>query len=162
MAAANSHHKYHYFIFIPLSLLLFLFSPFTFINKILAAAACVGVVFNLGNIQFKVKRWYHAALFLGVSAYLTFAFFGYDLFLLNISDRISHFTRFIYMALGFAWVIYLLQSTLDGMNALSNYVRTHASASIDHYWSKWLLLFAVLIAIFSLERLMPWAESLNE
>ena len=78
---AVKYHKLHLCIFAVLSLQLFVFAPVEFIHRVLAVIICIAVLLNLKNLKFVFNRPLELFIFFAGSLYLTFAFFGYDLFL---------------------------------------------------------------------------------
>jgi len=165
--STEKHYKLHIFIFSLLSICLFILTPISFINKVLAAAVCIGVLFRIKKIEFSYKRWYEIVVFLMVNAFLTMAIFGYDLFLsprpelllnleyvtLNNTELINiagPYLGLIYFGLGFIWVSYVFQSFLDVLKALGKYKDHVCSPSNGSYWKKWLILLAVMFVMFSI------------
>jgi hypothetical protein len=178
--AVEKHYKLHVFIFSLLSIHLFILVPIAFISKFLAVAVCIGVLFHIREVKFEFKRWYEVAVFVVVNAYLTFAIFGYDLFisytsnlskLINITyfDLYLHnprvpaamekgepYINLVYYGLGFIWTSYVLQSLLNVLKSLGHIVYSVCSSSKSNYWKKWLILLAILFAMF-----MIWQRAFN-
>ena len=79
----NPRYRLHGLVFLFLSFQLFIFTPTEFFHRTIAAALCICVLLHLKNLKFNFKGRLEKALFITVSAYLSFAFFGYDLFLVD-------------------------------------------------------------------------------
>ena len=135
--------KMHLFIFSLLSLQLFVFTPFEFISRFLAAAICLSVLFHIRNITFEYKQWYEIATFLISNAYFTMAIFGYDLFLVDSYNIGKIANTFLYFVC-FLWTSYVTQSALDLVKLLTNRIKVSDSSSQDKYWKKWILLFIIM------------------
>ncbi|MCL2717318.1 MAG: hypothetical protein FWE14_00850 [Lachnospiraceae bacterium] len=169
-AIPGKFYKLHLFIFILLSIQLFLLTPVAFLNKFLAAAICLGVLFNLKKIRFEFKRWYEALIFIIVSAYLTLAFFGFDLFLeakpqylidlsyyqgyipeadfSSLLSMASPYISMIYFLLGFVWTSYVLKSLLDFVDSFIEYKDKVCVPYLNDYWKKWLVLLVICFSVF--------------
>ena len=145
---AGKHHKFHMFLFALLSWHLFLFTPIEFIHIALAGIICISVMLHLKNIKFVFNSRMEIVLFAAVNFYLTFAIFGFDLFMMvtllpgrvrdavfpgsgsvlwvNLNYDINmpdnnlalNLYRFLFFLLGFIWTAYVLQSALDLMKFL--------------------------------------------
>ena len=151
----KKHYKLHIFIFLLLSIQLFILTPVSFIQKILAMAVCIGVLFHIKKLKFTYRRWYEILIFIFVNVYLTMAFFGYDLFLVSrlYSDR---FIRFFIFGLGFIWTSYVLKSFLDVLHSLGSIKDRLCSPACGGYWKKWFLLFTIMFGLF-----MIWQRAYN-
>ena len=145
----------HGLIFTILSFKLFVITPVAFINKSLVVIACIGVLLHLKNIKFAYSRWYEIVLFITTNSYLTFAIFGYDLFLINNLHSGPLYNFFIF-GLGFLWTSYVLQSALDALKSLGDIKNRFGFSSNEKYWVKWLILFAIMFSVF-----MIWQRSYN-
>ncbi|MCL2051064.1 MAG: hypothetical protein FWG91_04980 [Lachnospiraceae bacterium] len=169
--------KLHLFIFILLSFQLLILTPVAFINKFLAVAICLGVIFHLaGSLKnspeqklFAKKPWFEILIWGLTNAYLTFAFFGFDLFLeprpLLLVDLsyyqsdipASDFQAFtslaapyfglLYFGLGFIWTSYVLKSFLDVLTLLTSLRSKLFTPSPHAYWKKWLVLLVVIFSV---------------
>ena len=144
------------------SVYLFILTQVSFINKILAAAICIGVVLHAGKIKFKFSKLREAVLFLLVCFYLTFAFFGFDLFFEKTVHENLFMNLFTFVP-GFIWTGYVLQSLLDLMKAAARYKGRRKDGSSDKpdksasipsgsssYTIKWILLFVIIFEILFL------------
>jgi len=145
----KNNSKLHIIIFTCVSALLFVFIPISFIDRFLAGLICFGVFFDIRNIKFEFNRWYEIVLFIIVSAYLMFAFFGYDLFLKN-SMHLTVYYRLFFYALGFIWICYVLQSFLDAIKHLGIIKDRVCIPTKDSYPRKWLILFTIMVPLFAL------------
>jgi len=143
----KKHYKIHLFIFLLLSIHLFLYLPIDFISNVLAIAVCIGVVLHMKNVRFEFKRWMDVVLFITVNAYLTFAIFGYDLFLANIYFSHYFFCAFYY-GLCIIWTCYVLKSFMDVMEALVSLKERLCIPTNEGYWKKWSILFGIMFALF--------------
>lgn len=175
--SVREHYKLHICLFTSLSFQLFILVPIPFINKFLAVAACIGVLLNIKEIKFEFERWREIIVFVLLNSYLTFAIFGYDLFLapqpellLNLSyfnsakddllssmlDMAGPYLGIFYFGLGFIWTSYILQSFLDVIKSLGEMKDRLCFPSNDKYWKKWIILFAIMAALF-----MLWQQAFN-
>jgi hypothetical protein len=150
----EKHYKIHVFIFAILSFYFFFYLSAAFIDKLIATAICTAVLLNIRNIKFEYSKWYETILFIVINAYLTLAFFGYDLFLVN-SLQIN-IMRFLAYGLSFIWTGYVLQSVLNLMKYLSSRVKDADASSNKKYWKKWFVLFAIMCYVF-----MIWQRAFN-
>jgi len=150
----EKHYKIHIFIFSILSFYFLFYLPVEFINRLVATAICLIILLNIKNLKFEFSKWYETILFIVVNGYLTLAFFGYDLFLVN-SLNIKTMKFFIY-GLFFIWTTYVLQSVLDLIKYLSRVEKTIETSSNKKYWKKWLILFAIMCSVF-----MIWQRAFN-
>ena len=173
--------KIHLFIFVLLSFQLFILTPMAFINKFLAVAICLGVIFYFAGknkLLFVYKRWYEVLAFGLVNAYLTFAIFGFDLFieprpgkLIDLSyyetyipatdfqallHMASPYLGLLYFGLGFIWVCYVLLVLLDCLNIIVDFKNKVFAASPNDYWKKWFILFTISFAV-----LLIWLWAFN-
>jgi len=150
----EKHNKIHVFIFSILSFWFFFYLPASFLNKFIVATICIAVLLNIKNLEFEFSKWYKTILFIIINAYLTLAFFGYDLFLVNSLN--INVMRFFAYGLGFIWTGYVFQSALNLMKYLSGRVKTVEISSNKKYWKKWLILFAIMCSVF-----MVWQRVFN-
>ena len=143
----RNRYKIHIFVFTLLSIHLFLLVPIPFINKFLAIALSIGILLHIKDIKFAFGRWYEVVAFIIANAYLALSFFGYDLFLANslYPERLLNFFTY---GLGFIWTSYVLQSVLDIIKSLGAIKERTCYPSNGNYWKKWLLLFAIMFAVF--------------
>ena len=153
--SVNKALKLHIVVYSLASALLFIFIPISFIDRFLAGIIFFGVLFHIKNIRFEFKRWYEIVVFFITCTYLMFAIFGYDLFLAN-TMHLSIYYRLFYYALGFIWTCYVLQSFLDALKYLSKIKNRVCVTTSDGYVKKWLILFAILFALF-----MIWQRAFN-
>lgn len=176
--SVEKHLKRHLFIFSLLSVHLFIITPIAFISRFLAVAVCIGVLLFIRSIKFEFKRWYDIVVYIVINAYLTFAIFGYDLFLDNVSNTgfllnltyldLSNpkikaateaggvYINLIYYGLGFVWTSYVLQSFYGVINSLCRIKEQFCSPSNENYWKKWLILFSIIFVMF-----MIWQRTYN-
>jgi hypothetical protein len=151
----KNHYKMHTVIFALLSIQFFIFTPVSFINKILAAAVCLSVSLHIKEIKFDLKRWYEIVIFVIVNAYLTLAIFGYDLLLTNTVHTERLLNVFIF-GMGFIWTSYVLQSFLDAIKSLGHIINRVCIPSNGHYWRKWLILLVIMSMLF-----LIWQRAFN-
>jgi len=145
VVTCRKHYRLHVFIFLLLSIQLFILTPVSFISKFLAVAVCLGTLFHMKEIEFEFKRWPEIALFAIVNAYLTMSIFGYDLFLDNTlySEKLP---KLFVFWLGFIWTTYVFQSFRDAVKSFENIKDRIRSDYNGVYWKKWIILFAVIIS----------------
>lgn len=153
--AVDKNYKIRLFIFTLLSIKLFLLTPVSFINKLLAAAICIGVLIHMNKIKFSFKRLHEYLLFVVVNMYLTFAVFGYDLYFTNTLYKENILKLFI-IGLAFIWTSYVLQSFLDVICSFCKNINHFSHSSNERYWIKWIILCAIMIFIF-----MVWQRAYN-
>ena len=153
--AVNRHYKFHAFLFTLLSFQLFISFPVAFISKFFAIAIFIGVLLHIKKIKFEYTRWQEIAVFFVVSGYLTFAIFGYDLFVTNTLD-LHRLLRLSFFVTGFIWTSYVLQSLLDAIAFLDNAKNRLCSPSNDGYWKKWFVLLVIMFVMF-----MIWQRAFN-
>ena len=167
----------HIPVFAALSLFLFFFAPVVFLNRILALAACAGVLLGMlpnkkaqtgitpteaGPASGPVPRIARIAVFLAAAFYLDFAVFGFDLFFTPNGLTEGSLPRLAYLGLGFAWSCYALRAALRLFASTGAGARAPASVflpaaqPIRGYLVKWLTLFALLFAA-----LMVWQKAYN-
>ena len=151
----EKRYKLHLFVFTLLSLHLFIFNSVSFTDKLLASAVCLGVLIHLKKITFKFERRVDLIVFVLINAYLTFAVFGYDLFLASSMYTDNVMNLFTFM-LGFIWTCYVLQSFLNVIKKATELKDRICSPSENNYWGKWLLLLTIMIALF-----MLWQRAYN-
>jgi len=151
--AVERRYKLHVFIFALLSIHLFISVPVVFINKFLAVATCIAVLFNIKNIKIEFNHWYEIVVYVICNTYLTFAFFCYDLFLEIYQTKIL---SLFYFALGFVWISYILLSFQNVLKSLLQVKNRLCLPSSGGYWKKWLILFAIMFMIF-----MIWLLAFN-
>jgi hypothetical protein len=152
----KKHYKIHIFTFAILSFCFLFYLPAAFINKLVAAAICIIILLNIKSLKFEFSQWQETILFIVINTYLTFAFFGYDLFLVNSFYLRDNLIIFFVYALSFIWTGYVLQSALNLMKYLSGQVKTADTSSNKKYWEKWLILFAIMCSVF-----MVWQRAFN-
>ena len=174
----EKHYKFHIFLFALISFQLFILVSIAFISKFIAVAICIGVLLHIKKIKFEFNRWYELVLFLIVNVYLTFAFFGYDLFLDNDSNIVklinlsysdlsnpeskasfiagAPYIHLFYFGLGFIWTSYVLQSFLDAIKSLVRAKNRLCVLNNGYYWKKWLILLAIMFVMF-----MIWQRAFN-
>lgn len=165
----------HIPVFAALSVFLFFFAPAVFLNRILAAAACAGVLLSLlaskgardgavpaetGSAHGLTIRILRVAIFVLAAFYLDFAVFGFDLFFIPNDFQAGPLPRLAYLGLGFVWSCYVLSAALGlfaslGARAPAS-VFLPAAQPVKGYPVKWLTLFAVLFAA-----LMVWQRAYN-
>ena len=148
----NKHYRLHLFIFFALSFQLFLFAPVVFISRILAVVLCAAVFLRRKRLGFAFMGKSGPLLFFLVNAYLTFAFFGFDLFFQAGDLRSASLLRLYYLGSGFLWTAYVLNALLGAVNDYQRRFPGAGSAPADGilYWRKWLALSALLFAVFTL------------
>jgi len=151
----EKHWKIHAFIFAILSFYFLIYLPVAFINRLVAAAICISVMLNMKNLKFKFSIWYETILFIVINAYLTLAFFGFDLFLVNSLNNSIIMNFFIYILL-FIWTGYVFQSALNLLQYLNSQLEQCDASSNKKYWRKWLTLFVIMCSVF-----MIWQRAFN-
>jgi hypothetical protein len=151
----EKHYKIHIFIFAILSFCFLFYLPAEFFNKLVAGAICIAILLDVKALKFEFFQWYEAILFIIINAYLTLAFFGYDLFLVN-SLHISIPKKFLIYGLLFIWTAYVLQSALNLIKYLSGWKRQAHTSSNKKYWKKWFVLWVIMCSVF-----MVWQRAFN-
>lgn len=178
--AVERRYKLHVFIFVLLSIHLFILIPVAFISKFLAVATCIAVLLNIKTIKFEFDHWRELIVYVICNVYLTFAIFGYDLFLdnenaltiarltisvdyyqhlLGIDNGVNIFTKVVnlfYFGLCFIWTGYILQFFLNIQKLLLEVKNRLCMASGGGYWKKWLILFIIMSVMF-----MIWLLAFN-
>ena len=154
VVACRKYYKLHVFVFLLLSIQLFILTPVAFISKFLAVAICILTLFHIKEIKFDFKRWPEIALFAIVNAYLTMSIFGYNLFLDN--TMYSRLTKLFVFGFCFIWTSYVFQSFLDVVKSLENIKDRIHSDYNGRYWKKWIILFAVMFVMF-----LIWQAAFN-
>jgi len=170
--------KFHMFIFVLLSFQLIILTPVAFLNKFLAIAICLLVLFNLDKLPriFESKRWYNILFLIIVNSYLTLAIFGFDLFLeprpeylIDLSyyrqyipeadfqtllSMAAPYISIIYFVLGFIWTSYVLRCFLFFIDSFIAYKESLPIPEITSLRKKWLILFAITFSV-----LMIWQRA---
>ena len=149
----NMRYRLHTLVFLFLSFQLFVFTPVEFFHRTIAAAICIIVLLQIKSIRFFFNSRLEIALFVAVSLYLTFSFFGFALFMgdmftpgrlrdavfpvrgvllwINIdydvnmppTQRGIHLYRLLFFVLGFVWTAYVLQTVLNAVKLLGKKVK---------------------------------------
>ncbi|MCL1864166.1 MAG: hypothetical protein FWF78_11465 [Defluviitaleaceae bacterium] len=142
--------------FTGISFLLFILIPINFLNVFLALFISLGVAFHIKRIKFSYDRWYEIVAFVLTNGYLTFAVFGFGLFIESEILTYSIFVRVVIFLIGYVWMYYVFQSALDMFNRLSNLKPASDFLNQKTYWKKWLLLFAITFSL-----MMLWQRAFN-
>ena len=153
----QKHYKVHILVFLVLSALFFVFAPVDYIPLLLAGVICTVVFLHLKHIRFTFEKWHEIAVFAVANLWLTLAFFGLDIFIAN-SLQLGPSQGFVYFTFCFIWTCYVLQSALDAFKWLGNRKvnLSPVNTPVENYWRKWLLLFAIMFAVF-----MVWQRAYN-
>jgi hypothetical protein len=152
---SEGRFKYHIFVFTVFSVVLFVFSPVSFMSELLAGVICTAVFLHIKEIKFAYHQWYEIAVFILLNAYLTLAIFGCDLFFTNSLNQ-GRLLNFLYFGYGFIWTAYVLQSFLDVLKIRIKINTNSGSNTNEDYQKKWLILYVIMIATF-----MLWQRAYN-
>ncbi|MCL2008654.1 MAG: hypothetical protein FWG77_11290 [Treponema sp.] len=151
----REYNKFHQVLFAILTTAFFVFSPVEFIPKLLAFLISVPVCFHIRKLKFVFNRWYEIPAFIFVNIYLSYAVFGFEIFILDSLQLPNGLTAFTLFTFCNIWMIYVLQSTLDLLKTLGD-IKSEGSSFKGKYWQKWLILFTILFSVF-----MLWQRAFN-